>query len=141
MEFIFLGELIRKDGRVVFYLYMDLKFRFREALVRNGKGEVVNGEVFLVRESKRFGSRFFSRRVKRFVAFNGIASFFFIEIFIEVEFMMGKRFNEGFSVNVLGEFFFSGLVFLGFWFLLGALFYNCRKVVRWCGEGRSFGVI
>ncbi|XP_023487243.1 protein FAM83F [Equus przewalskii] len=98
-----LGELTRKDGRVVSHLHMDLKPRPREALARNGKGEAANGEAPPARESKRFGSRFFSRRAKRPAAPNGTASSFSTETSTEVEFMMGKRPNEGSSANVSGK--------------------------------------
>lgn len=135
-----LGELTRKDGRVVSHLHMDLKPRPREVLARNGKGEAANGEAPPARESKRFGSRFFSRRAKRPAAPNGTASSFSTETSTEVEFMMGKRPNEGSSANVSGEPSPSGPVPPGPWPLSGALPHNCRKAARWCGEGRSSGV-
>ncbi|XP_058424299.1 protein FAM83F [Diceros bicornis minor] len=98
-----LRELIRKDGRVVSHLHMDLKPKPRDALARNGKGEAANGEATPAKEGKRFSSRFFSRRAKRPAAPNGTASSLSTETFAEVEFVMGKRPNEGSSADISGK--------------------------------------
>ncbi|KAK2496722.1 hypothetical protein MC885_019207 [Smutsia gigantea] len=93
-----LGELTRKDGKVVSYLHMDPKPKTREALVQNGKREAANGEASLAKEGKRFSNKFFSRRAKRPATPNGMAN-----SLSEVEFMMGKRPNEASSTSVSGK--------------------------------------
>ncbi|XP_031319170.2 protein FAM83F [Camelus dromedarius] len=95
-----MGELTRKDGRVVSNL--DLKPKPRETLAQHGKGEA-NGEATLAKEGRRFSSKFFSRRIKRPAAPNGTASALSPETLAEVEFMRGKRPNEGSSADVSGK--------------------------------------
>ena len=97
------GELIRKDGRAISHLHTDPKPKPREALVRNGKGEAANGEATPAKEGKRFSNRFFSRRAKRPAAPNGTASSLSTETFAEVEFVPGKKSNEGSSADISGE--------------------------------------
>ncbi|XP_014933339.3 protein FAM83F [Acinonyx jubatus] len=97
------GELIRKDGRAISHLHMDLKPKPREALVRNGKGEAANGEATPAKEGKRFSNRFFGRRAKRPTAPNGTASSLSTETFAEVEFVPGKKSNEGSSADISGK--------------------------------------
>ncbi|XP_019516072.1 PREDICTED: protein FAM83F [Hipposideros armiger] len=95
------GGLRQKDGKVVSYLHVDLKPR--EALARNGKGEAANGEATPAKESKRFSSRLFSRRAKRPAAPNSMASSLSTETSAEVQFMMGKKPNDGSSANISGK--------------------------------------
>nr|XP_010958711.1 protein FAM83F [Camelus bactrianus] len=90
-----MGELTRKDGRVVSNL--DLKPKPRETLAQHGKGEA-NGEAIFL-----FSSKFFSRRIKRPAAPNGTASALSPETLAEVEFMRGKRPNEGSNADVSGK--------------------------------------
>lgn len=97
------AELLRKDGRVVSHLHVDLKPKPREALVGNGKGEAANGEATAAKEGKRFSTRLFSRRAKRPPVPNGTASSLSTETFAEVEFVPGKRPSEGSSADISGE--------------------------------------
>jgi hypothetical protein len=98
-----LRELSQKDGRMVSHMHIDLRPKSRDALSQNGKGEAANGEATPARDSRRFGSRLFSRRVKRPVAPNNMASSLSTETFADVEHLMGKRPNEDSSANISGE--------------------------------------
>ncbi|XP_060244994.1 protein FAM83F isoform X2 [Meriones unguiculatus] len=89
-----------KDGRMVSPMHADLRHKSREALPQNGKGEAANGEATPAKESRRFSSRFFSRRVKRPAVPNNMASSPSTETFADVEFPLGKRPNDGSSANV-----------------------------------------
>nr|XP_021496003.1 protein FAM83F isoform X2 [Meriones unguiculatus] len=92
-----------KDGRMVSPMHADLRHKSREALPQNGKGEAANGEATPAKESRRFSSRFFSRRVKRPAVPNNMASSPSTETFADVEFPLGKRPNDGSSANVSGK--------------------------------------
>ncbi|XP_006865230.1 PREDICTED: protein FAM83F [Chrysochloris asiatica] len=83
----------RKAGKVP----TDLKSQ--ETLDRNGKGDAANGEATTAKEGKRFGSGIFSRRVKKPVASNGMASSFTAEASADVDF----RPTEDSSTNLSGE--------------------------------------
>jgi hypothetical protein len=98
-----LRELSQKDGRMVSHMHIDLRPKSRDALSQNGKGEAANGEATPARDSRRFGSRLFSRRVKRPVAPNNMASSLSTETFADVEHLMGKRPNEDSSANISGK--------------------------------------
>ncbi|GAB1299615.1 Protein FAM83F [Apodemus speciosus] len=98
------SRLLRpNDGRTASHAHTDLRHKSREALPQNGKGEAANGEATAAKEGKRFGSRFFSRRVKRPAVPSSIASSPSTETFADVEFPLGKRHNEGSSANISGE--------------------------------------
>lgn len=91
------------DGRTVSYAQTDLRHKSREALPQNGKGEAANGEAAPAKESRRFSSRFLSRRVKRTAVPNNMASSPSTETFADVEFPLGKRHNEGSIANISGK--------------------------------------
>ncbi|XP_047407727.1 protein FAM83F [Sciurus carolinensis] len=97
-------DLSRKDDRMTSHMHTDLKLKSREAVTQNGKGDAANGSTTAAKEGKRFsGSRFFSRRAKRPAAPNSRASSLSTETCTDVEFLMGKRPNEGSSANVSGK--------------------------------------
>ncbi|XP_005067061.2 protein FAM83F isoform X2 [Mesocricetus auratus] len=99
------SRLLRpKDGRTVSQVHTDLRHKSREALPQNGKGEAANGEATPAKESRRFSSRIFSRRVKRSersAVLNNMAPS--TETLADVEYPLGKRPNEGSSANISGK--------------------------------------
>ncbi|KAL1767347.1 hypothetical protein HispidOSU_013371 [Sigmodon hispidus] len=88
-----------KDSRTASQVHVDLRHKSRDALPQNGKRDVANGEATPAKESKRFGSRIFSRRVKRPSVTNS-SSF---ETSADAELPLGKRPNEGSSANISGK--------------------------------------
>ncbi|XP_005379364.1 PREDICTED: protein FAM83F [Chinchilla lanigera] len=96
-------ELSRKDGKMGSHTHIDLKPKAREAPGQNGKGEAANGDAVPTKESKRFGSRFFSRRTKRPAACNSMASSLSTETVTDRDLLMGKRPTEGSSTNISGK--------------------------------------
>ncbi|KAL6089011.1 hypothetical protein STEG23_006674, partial [Scotinomys teguina] len=92
------SRLLRpKDGRTVPQVHVDLRYKSREALPQNGKGEAANGEATPAKEGRRFSSRLFSRRVKRPAVLVRSPS---TETFADMEFPLGKRPSEGSSANI-----------------------------------------
>ncbi|XP_005354227.1 protein FAM83F [Microtus ochrogaster] len=86
-----------KDGRTVSQVHGDLRHKSQ-----NGKGEAANGDAIPAKEGRRFGSRFFSRRVKKPAGPN-VENSSSPDIFDDGEFPLAKKPNEGSSVNISGK--------------------------------------